>query len=64
MGTDALKLKELITESDDVIVIMVNQGEIQVHSSVPTKSDFFEILDIVAEMGDEYYPDESVDNLH
>lgn len=64
MGTDALNLKEMISESDDVIVIMINGGEIQVHSSVNTKGEFFEILDIVAEMGDEYYPDESVDNLH
>lgn len=64
MGTDALSLKEMISESDDVIVIMINGGEIQVHSSVNTKGEFFEILDIVAEMGDEYYPDESVDNLH
>lgn len=64
MGTDALNLKEMISESDDVIVIMINGGEIQVHSSVNTKGEFFEILDVVAEMGDEYYPDESVDNLH
>jgi hypothetical protein len=64
MGTDALNLKEMISESDDVIVVLINGGEIQVHSSVNTKGEFFEILDIVAEMGDEYYPDESVDNLH
>lgn len=62
MGTDTLK--EMIAGSDDVIVIMVNGGEIQVHSSISTKGEFFEILDVVAEMGDEYYPDESVDNLH
>lgn len=53
-----------MAESDDVIVILINGGEIQVHSSVSTKGEFFEILDVVAEMGDEYYPDESVDNLH
>lgn len=64
MGTDTLNLKEMISESDDVIVVLINKGEIQVHSSVNTKGEFFEILDIVAEMGDEYYPDESVDNLH
>jgi len=64
MGTDTLNLKEMISESDDVIVVLINGGEIQVHSSVNTKGEFFEILDIVAEMGDEYYPDESVDNLH
>lgn len=64
MGTDTLNLKEMISESDDVIVVLINGGEIQVHSSVNTKGEFFEILDIVAEMGDDYYPDESVDNLH
>lgn len=64
MGTDTLNLKEMISKSEDVIVVLINGGEIQVHSSVSTKGEFFEILDIVAEMGDEYYPDESVDNLH
>jgi hypothetical protein len=64
MGTDTLKLQESMTEADDVIVVLINGGEIQVHSSVDSKGEFFEILDIVAEMGDEYYPDESVDNLH
>lgn len=53
-----------MAQSDDAIVILINGGEIQVHSSVSTKGEFFEILDVVAEMGDEYYPDESVDNLH
>jgi hypothetical protein len=64
MGTDTLNLKEMISVADDVIVVLINGGEIQVHSSVDSKGEFFEILDIVAEMGDEYYPDESVDNLH
>lgn len=62
MGTDTLK--EMMANSDDAVVILINGGEIQVHSSVSTKEEFFEILDVVAEMGDEYYPDESVDNLH
>lgn len=62
MGTDTLK--EMMAQSDDAIVILINGGEIQVHSSISTKGEFFEILDVVAEMGDEYYPDESVDNLH
>ena len=64
MGTDTLNLKDKLEQSEEAIVILINGGEIQVHSSVNTKGEFFEILDIVAEMGDEYYPDESVDNLH
>jgi hypothetical protein len=64
MGTDTLNLKEKLEQSEEAIVILINGGEIQVHSSVNTKGEFFEILDIVAEMGDDYYPDESVDNLH
>jgi hypothetical protein len=64
MGTDTLKLQESMTEADDVIVIMINAGQLQVHSSVDSKGEFFEILDVVAEMADDYYPDESVDNLH
>jgi hypothetical protein len=43
---------------------MINAGQLQVHSSVDSKGEFFEILDVVAEMADDYYPDESVDNLH
>jgi hypothetical protein len=64
MGTDTLNLQETMAEADDVIVIMINAGQLQVHSSVDTKGEFFEILDVVAEMADDYYPDESVDNLH
>ena len=64
MGTDALNLNELVENAEDCIVIMINDGEVKVHSSIHTKGEFFEILNIVAEMGDEYYPDESVDNLH
>jgi hypothetical protein len=64
MGTDTLNLKDKLEQSEEAIVILINGGEIQVHSSVNTKGEFFEILDIVAEMGDDYYPDESVDNLH
>jgi hypothetical protein len=64
MGTDTLNLQESMAEADDVIVIMINAGHLQVHSSVDSKGEFFEILDVVAEMADDYYPDESVDNLH
>jgi hypothetical protein len=64
MGTDTLNLQETMAEADDVIVIMINAGQLQVHSSVDSKGEFFEILDVVAEMADDYYPDESVDNLH
>jgi hypothetical protein len=64
MGTDTLNLQETMAEADDVIVIMINAGQLQVHSSIDTKGEFFEILDVVAEMADDYYPDESVDNLH
>lgn len=64
MGTDTLTLKELLDSSDEAVVIVINQGEIQVHSSVPSREDFFEVLNIVAEMADEYYPEEKVDNLH
>ncbi len=64
MGTDTLAVQELMKEADEMIVIMINAGEVQVHSSVNTKGEFFEILDVVAEMADDYYPEESVDNLH
>ena len=64
MGTDTLNLQETMAEADDVIVILINAGQLQVHSSVDSKGEFFEILDVVAEMADDYYPDESVDNLH
>lgn len=53
-----------MAEADDAVVIMVKDGQIQVHSSVDAKEDFFEILNIVAEMADDYYPEGSVDNLH
>ena len=54
----------MVESADDCIVIMINAGQIEVHSSIDTKGEFFEILDVVAEMADDYYPEASVDNLH
>lgn len=64
MGTDTLTVREMVESSDDCIVIMLNAGHVEVHSSIDTKAEFFEILNVVAEMADDYYPEESVDNLH
>ncbi len=64
MGTNTLNVREMVESADDCIVIMVNAGQIEVHSSIDTKGEFFEILEVVAEMADDYYPEESVDNLH
>jgi antitoxin component of MazEF toxin-antitoxin module len=60
MGTDTLNLQD----ADDVVIISVRSGEIQVQSSVDSREEFFTILNIVAEMAEEYYPEENVDNLH
>ncbi len=64
MGTNTLNVREMVESADDCIVIMVNAGHLEVHSSIDTKAEFFEILEVVAEMADDYYPEESVDNLH
>ncbi len=61
MGTNTLNLQD----ADDVIVITIEKtGEVKVQTSVDSKADFFEILNIAADMADEYYPQEGVDNLH
>lgn len=60
MGTNTLNLQD----SDDVIVISIKDGEIKVQSSVDSGAEFFHILEIVAAMADDYYPEQSVDNLH
>lgn len=60
MGTNTLNLQD----ADDVIVISIKDGEIKVQSSVDTGVEFFNILEIVAAMADDYYPEQSVDNLH
>ncbi len=60
MGTNTLNLQD----ADDVIVISIKDGEIKVQSSVDTGAEFFNILEIVAAMADDYYPEQSVDNLH
>lgn len=60
MGTDTLNLQD----ADDVIIISITEGLIQVKSSINTKAEFFDILEMVASMADDYYPEENVDNLH
>jgi len=60
MGTDTLDLQD----ADDIIMIIIKEGEIQVKSSVDSKVEFDHIMEIVSQMAEDYYPEDNVDNLH